>query len=79
MSKHFAPLFKQKFTDTRKQRGEILRHLEKGPTTISELKEKIPLPKNVILWNLIGLIRWGQVEIVSERDDELVYAITGIK
>ncbi len=78
MSGHFVALFKQKTAEVRNQRREILNILSLNSATISELSIKLEIPKNAILWNMIAMIRWGQVEIIEERNDELVYAITGM-
>ncbi len=78
MNGFFVKLFKQKRSDVRKQREAIWGVLSRKSSTISEMGDELSMPKNVILWNLLAMLRWGQVEIVEETDEELVYALSKI-
>ena len=78
MNRFFVKLFNQKRTDVRKQRETIWKALSIKSSTISEIVDEVSLPKNVILWNLLAMVRWGQVEIVGESDEELLYAVSNI-
>jgi predicted transcriptional regulator len=75
MSKQFVKLFNEKRGVVRKQRDAIITVLLNGPATISEVEPKVRLPKTVILWNLMALIRWGDVSMIAERDGEFVYSL----
>ena len=78
MNGFFVKLFNQKKSEVRKQRQAIWNALSRKSSTISEMVDELTMPKNVILWNLLAMIRWGQVEIVEETKEELVYAITNL-
>lgn len=73
--KRFAPFFEQKRSDIRKQRQEIQLILSKGPDTVTGIASKTEMEKDLIVWNLMGLLKWGKVEIVNEVEHELVYAL----
>ncbi len=73
--RRFAPFFEQKRSDIRKQRQEIQLVLSKGRDTVSGIAVKTDMEKDLIVWNLIGLLKWGKVEVVDEVDHELVYAL----
>ncbi|MGY5875559.1 MAG: hypothetical protein RTU30_07420 [Candidatus Thorarchaeota archaeon] len=75
MRKYYRVLFNQRPGDVRKQRKAIGELLSSGPATISELAPQLESSENVVLWNLIAMVRWGSVEIVEERDNELVYRL----
>ncbi len=71
----YTSFFKQKRGAIRKQRAVIQAVLESGPATVSEISEQVDVAKNLVVWNLIGMLRWGMVEIVEEHGPELVYAL----
>ncbi len=75
MRKYYRVLFNQRQGDVRKQRKAIGDLLSNGPATVSELAPQLESAENIVLWNLIAMVRWGTVEIVEERDDELVYRL----
>jgi len=75
MSKMFTNFFSQKRGDIRKQRKAIRDVLEAGPSTVSMIAEKVGFEKNLILWNIMGMLRWGEIEVASEEGDELTYAL----
>jgi hypothetical protein len=75
MSKMFTNFFSQKRGDIRKQRKAIEEILTQGPSTVSTIAESSGYDKNLVVWNLMGMLRWGQVEIASEEGDELTYVL----
>ncbi len=73
--KRFEPFFEQKRSDIRKQRQEIQLILSKGSATVSDIAGKSELEKDLIVWNLMALLKWGKVEIAGEENHELVYRL----
>ena len=71
--------FKQKRGDVRAQRKAIMEVLSENPSKVSVIAEKTELPKDKIVWNLLGLLRWGNVEIIGEEEHELVFAATEVQ
>jgi predicted transcriptional regulator len=60
----------------RKERGLIINELKaRGPLTIPELSEATGLEAHKVLRYLIALRQFGKVDIVEEKDDQLVYAL----
>ncbi|TFG07806.1 hypothetical protein EU522_00395 [Candidatus Thorarchaeota archaeon] len=75
MSKMFTAFFSQKRGDVRKQRKAITEVLQAGPSTVSKISETVGFDKNLVLWNLMGMLRWGEVEVASEEGEELTYVL----
>lgn len=75
MSQIFTNFFIQKRGDIRKQRKAIGEVLQAGPSTVSKIAETSGFDKSLVLWNLMGMLRWGEVEIASEEGDELTYVL----
>lgn len=75
MSKLFNQFFFQKRSDVRKQRDTIKKFLEKGPSNVTKIHEETGMAKNLIVWNLMGMLKWGDVEVVAEEEGELTYGI----
>ena len=73
--KRFDTFFEQKRSEVRKQRQEIQLVLAKKPATITEIAKKSGLPKGLIVWNIMGLLKWGTVEVTGEENHELVYTL----
>ena len=71
----YTSFFKQKRGAIRKQRAVIQQVLDLGPATVSDISEQADLAKNLVVWNIIGMLRWGMIEIVEEHGPELVYAL----
>jgi hypothetical protein len=71
--RRFAGFFEQKNSEVRKQRKVIKEVLAAGPTTVSQLSAKIDLAPELVVWNLMGMLKWGEVEVSGEQDHELVY------
>ena len=55
-------------------RSHILREIQDGPATITEIAKATKLEKDYILENLIAMIKWNQVEIVGDEKREYIYA-----
>ena len=65
------PIYKR-----RKKRGLIINELRaRGPLTIPELSKATGLEAHAVLVYLIALRQFGKVDIVDEKDDQLVYAL----
>ena len=75
MSKMFTNFFSQKRGDIRKQRTAIQEVLQAGPSTLSKIAETTGFEKNLVLWNLMGMLRWGFVDVSSEEGEELTYVL----
>ena len=75
MSGLLATYFKQNIRDIEGQRTTIEKVLKKGPSTISSISETTGYAKDLILWNLLAMMKWGTVEIESEKGDELTYKL----
>jgi hypothetical protein len=71
----FSEHFQQKHRDVRTQRKALEEELKKGPTKVSMLSDATHLDKEVVMWNLLGMLRWGKVEVTGEEDHELVFAL----
>lgn len=70
----FKSYFQQNRGEVRKQRKAITEALSMGPATITELARRTQMPKDLIVWNLVGLLKWGDVEIAGENGSELIYS-----
>ncbi|MBN2228435.1 MAG: hypothetical protein JW779_02505 [Candidatus Thorarchaeota archaeon] len=75
MSKMFTTFFSQKRGDVRKQRKAIEDILKAGPSTVSKIAEGTGFDKSLVVWNLMGMLRWGVVEVASEEGEELTYVL----
>ncbi len=73
--RNYESYFQQNRRDVRKQRSVIFKTLSGNPATISELHKSTKMPKDLLLWNLVGMIRWGDVDVVGEDEHELIYAL----
>ncbi len=71
----FGKIFNQKHIDTRQQRKALANELKKGPMKVSVLSKATHLEKPIVMWNLMGMLRWGEVEVSGEDDHELVFAL----
>lgn len=71
----FTTFFSQNSRITNRQRYEIERVLARGEATVTEITEKTEIPKDRVVWNILGLLRWGIVEVTGEREEELIYAL----
>jgi len=73
--RNYDHYFHQKKGDVRKQREEIKKALSNSPSTISALYKSTKFPKDLLVWNLVGMLRWGEVEVTGEDDNELIYSL----
>ncbi|MFW9944376.1 MAG: hypothetical protein ACFFB7_05205 [Candidatus Sifarchaeia archaeon] len=71
----FTVYFGQNYGDVMAQRKSILNALSDGPVSVSRIAEKAEISKKIAMWNLLALLRWGDVEIAGEEDHELVFAL----
>lgn len=71
----FTVYFGQNYGDVMTQRKSILNALSDGPVSVSQIAEKAEISKKIAMWNLLALLRWGDVEIAGEEDHELVFAL----
>ena len=71
----FGEFFNQKHGDVRRNRKALEEELKKGPTKVSMLSDATHLDKELVMWNLMGMLRWGVVEVSGEEDHELVFAL----
>ncbi len=73
--RNFDAFFDQKRGDVRKQRMAIEDALRSGHSTVSSISEATTMPKDLIVWNLVGMMRWGTVEVAGEAHHELLYKL----
>jgi len=78
MSKLFTNYFKQQTSVIREERAAIEIILKSEPSTISSIVKITGYAKDLVLWNLLAMMKWGVVEIASEEGDELTYKIKGV-
>jgi len=71
----FTKYFGQNYADVARQRDSILATLKEGPMSVSHICERSEIPKQILMWNLLGLLRWGEVEISGEEHHELVFRL----
>jgi len=71
----FTMHFDQNYGDVMTQRKSLLQALSDGPVRVSQIAEKAEIPKKVAIWNLLAMLRWGDVEIAGEEHHELVFAL----
>lgn len=75
MSMMFGKFFTQKRGDVRKQRKAIGDFLKEGPAAVSKIAEATKYETDLVVWNLMGMLRWGEVEVSGEENEEMVYAL----
>ncbi|MFW9788922.1 MAG: ArsR family transcriptional regulator [Candidatus Thorarchaeota archaeon] len=54
--------------------SHIMREIQDGPATISEIAKATKMEKGVILENLLALMKWNLIEIVGDENREYIYA-----
>ncbi len=54
-------------------RSIILLELEGAPATITEIAKATKLEKDLILENLLALMKWNQVAIIGDKNREYIY------
>ncbi|MFW9809399.1 MAG: hypothetical protein ACFFE6_08480 [Candidatus Thorarchaeota archaeon] len=75
MSRLFASYFTQKKGNVRTQRKAIETVLKNGPASVSKIAENTMYAKDLIVWNLMGMLRWGIVEAIGEENHEMVFVL----
>ncbi len=55
------------------ERSTIIKHLDAGPQTITYLAKKTKFDSDVVLWNLLAMMKWNQIEIVGVDKREYIY------
>jgi hypothetical protein len=75
MRSKFAQYFNQKQGDIQTQRKNITEILTAGPASVSKIAEVTNFDVGLVVWNLVGMLRWGEVEVASEENHELVFAL----
>ena len=75
MSKMFSRYFTQKRGDVRRQRKAIGEFLQGGPASVSKIADATKLEKDLVVWNLMGMLRWGEVEVAGEENHEMIYTL----
>jgi len=64
--------------ERRKIRELIMRELKaRGPLTIPEVSKATGLETDKVVMHMIALRQFGHVSIVGEKDDQLMYALSG--
>ena len=73
--RRFSTYFEQKHSDVRQQRKAIKEALTGGANTVATISQKTELPNELVVWNLMGMLKWGAIEVTGEENHELIYAI----
>jgi DNA-binding IclR family transcriptional regulator len=71
----FSTLFNQLRSDRIKQRKTIRKALAEGPATVETLSERTSMPPSHVLWNLMAMVRWADVEITEHEEKELEFRL----
>ena len=67
--------FEQKHSDVRRQRKLIKEALVGGANTVAKISDATELSEDLVLWNVMGLLKWGEVEVSGHEHHEVVYAM----
>jgi hypothetical protein len=73
--RNYDVYFDQKRGEVRKQRKMISDVLAKGPAKVGTIAQATGMPLDLIVWNLVGMLRWGEVDVKGEDHHELIYAL----
>ncbi len=73
--KQFSLYFKQKHSNVRQQRKMIKEALSGGANTVTVISQKTGLATELVVWNLLGMLKWGDIEVAGEENHELVYSM----
>lgn len=71
---HFIDFFHQNTHETKEQRNKIHELLKDKELSVSEIASNLNIETPLVLWNLLGMLRWGKVDVL-ERDHELIFTI----
>ena len=64
--------------ERRKIRELIIKELKaQGPLTIPELSKATGMETDKVVMHMIALRQFGHISIVGEKDDQLIYALSG--
>ena len=75
MSKLFETFFHQKAGVVRAQREAIEKILSTGPSTVAAIAQSTGFKEDLVLWNILGMMRWGTVDVAGEEGHEIKYAL----
>jgi len=73
--KRFAAFFEQKYSDVLRQRKVIKEALLGGANTVAKISDTTEFAENLVLWNVMGLLKWGVVEVVGHENHEVIYSL----
>ena len=73
--KRFAVFFEQKHSDVRHQRNAIKEALVGGANTVAKISDTTGLAEDLVLWNVMGLLKWGAVELSGHVNHEVIYSM----
>ncbi len=73
--KRFAAFFEQKHSVVRHQRELIREALNGGANTVAKISDTTEMPEDLVLWNIMGLLKWGELEVTGHEHHEVMYAL----
>ncbi|MHA1908299.1 MAG: hypothetical protein ACW98Y_13455 [Candidatus Thorarchaeota archaeon] len=73
--KSFASFFKQKHSEVRHQRKMIKEAVIGGANTVAKISDSTDLPEDLVLWNIMALLKWGELEVTGHEHHEVMYAL----
>ena len=73
--KRFASFFEQKHSEVRRQRKLIKEALFGGANTVARISDTTDMPEDLVLWNIMGLLKWGELEVIGHEHHEVMYAL----
>ncbi len=73
--KRFALFFEQKHSEVRQQRKAIKEALVGGANTVAKISDSTELAEDLVLWNMMGLLKWGTIEVSGHENHEVVYSL----
>jgi predicted Rossmann fold nucleotide-binding protein DprA/Smf involved in DNA uptake len=63
--------------ELRRARKRIVEALKTGPLTVPEIAEHAGLSKDVVLWHIAAMRKYGQVREVNSNGSDVRYALVG--
>ena len=73
--KRFATFFEQKKSEVRRQRKLIKEALVGGANTVAKISSTTDMPEDLVLWNVMGLLKWGELEVTGHEHHEVMYTL----
>jgi len=58
------------------ERGLIIKELKNHPSTIPEISKATGLETSEVFKHVVAMMQFGKVTVVSQREDQLVYALS---